>query len=96
VLLAPATMGSGFCFSLGRCLRLPVLASFLLIQFRASVHFRSEKSRLKLARDLGSGKCLVLTMPCGSLKSNHSTPCASDSSAACLAHSSAISLPSIP
>jgi len=29
-LLAPATMASGFCFSLGRYLRLLVLASFLL------------------------------------------------------------------
>ena len=58
--------------------------------------FSSEKLRLKLARGIGSGKRLFLTMPCGSLKSSHTTPWASGSSAACLAHSSAFSLPSIP
>jgi len=64
-LLAPATMASGFCFALGRYLRLPFLASFLLTQSRACVHFFSEQSRLKLARDLGSGKSLFLTMRAG-------------------------------
>jgi len=36
--------------------------------------FFSEKTRLKLARELGSGKRLFLTIPCGSVKLDHSTP----------------------
>jgi len=88
--------GVRLCFSLGRYLRLLVFARFPRTQSRASVHFLSEKSRLKLARDLGRGQRLFLTIPCGSLKLSHSTPWASGSSAACLAHSWAISLRSIP
>ena len=36
-------VGFGFCFSLGRYLRLLVLLSLFFIQFSASVHFFSEK-----------------------------------------------------
>ena len=58
----------GACWRLPRRVRLllfarPVLAvagfrELLLTQYRASIYFHSEKSRLKLARDLGSGKRL--------------------------------------
>jgi len=56
-LLALATAGSGFCFSLGRYLRLPVRPSIFLVQLLASRHFFFEDSRLTLASDRGRGKC---------------------------------------
>ena len=60
-LLARAAVGSGFCFSQDRCLLFPVLASLLLTQPLASVHFFSEKPRFTLASDRGSGNFLSLT-----------------------------------
>jgi len=58
-LLVPATMGSGFLLSAWSVLAVACLASFLS---RASVHFLSGKPRLKLSRDLGSGKRLFLAV----------------------------------
>jgi len=57
---------------------------------RASVHFFPEISRLRCTRGLGSGIARAFTR---SEYSSHSTPRASGSSAARLAHSSAFSLP---
>jgi len=42
-----------------------------LAQPLVSLHVLSEKSRLTLARDLGSGKSLSLTVPSGSVVENH-------------------------
>ena len=95
-MLAFATVGSGFCFSLGRYLRFLVRASCFLAQPLASSRFCSEKPRLTLARERGRGNFLSLTEPSGFAVENHSTPWASGSSAASLAHWSATSLPSIP
>jgi len=60
---------------------------------RASAHSFSEISRLRCARDLGSGIVRALTQ---SEYPSHSTPWASGFSAASLAHSSAFSLPGTP
>jgi len=49
-----------------------------------------------MASDLGRGKFLALIDLSGFVVENHSTPWASGSSAASLAHWSAISFPSIP
>ena len=95
-MLALATVGPGFCFSLSRYLRLLVWASFFLAQPLASCHILSENPCLTLAKDLRSGKTLSLTVPSGFVVENHSTQWASGSSAASLAHSSAISFPSMP
>jgi len=81
----------------GRYLRsLLVLASFFLTQFLVSAHFRSERSRLTSASDRGSGNFRSVMEPSWFVVESHSTPWASGSSAASLAHSSAISLPPMP
>jgi len=65
-----ATVGSGFCFSLGSYLRFLVLSSLFL-----ALHpLLLRNPRLTLARDLGRGNFLFLTWPLGSLTLNHSTP----------------------
>jgi hypothetical protein len=60
---------------------------------RAFLHFFSEISRLRLARDLGRGVSLLLDLPGGP---SPSTSVVLRSAAAALAHSSAFSLPAIP
>jgi hypothetical protein len=73
----PATATSGFCLA-------GIFYFFLLTRppahWRASTHFLSKISRLRCARDLGSG----------------STPCASGLTAASFTHSSAFSFPGTP
>jgi len=76
--------------------RLVVWVRCFLAQALASSRFCSENPRLTLASDLGRGNFLAMTDLSGSLVENHSTPCASGSSAASFAQASATSLPSIP
>jgi len=88
--------GSGFWEPPGRYFRLLQLTGFSLVQFLESAHFYSENPLLPLARERGRAKYLFVTLPPGSVVESHSTPGASSVSAATLAHSSVVPLPSIP
>ena len=55
-------------------MRLLVLASFFLTQFLVSDHFRSERSRLTLASDRGSGNFRSVMEPSRFVVESHSTP----------------------